>query len=210
MIKKSQFITVYILLALVGLYIILHSDVTVPMNRNFSEFPVMLKGWQMVSQGQLSQGVIDVLKPTDYLSRTYAANDGGTVSLYIGYHGGGRDAGEIHSPKHCLPGSGWQVVSEKKNRVDVNGNPVNIVEAVYQKGDERELFLYWFQVKNKSLTDEYNLKLSELVNSMLYRRRDASFVRISVPSQKDPGQDVALGKSFIKDFYPVIAEFLPG
>ncbi len=86
---------------------------------------------------------------------------------------------------------------------------MNLVEAVYQKGEDRALFLYWYQVKDRSLTNEYTLKLSEIVNSMVYRRRDASFVRVSIPVQENMEQGVAAGERFVRDFYPVIAEFLP-
>jgi EpsI family protein len=150
-----------------------------------------------------------VLKPTDYISRTYAGNDGRLVELYIGYHGGGKNGGEIHSPKHCLPGSGWYESSSRKIRIDMAKGEINLVQAVYQKGESKELFLYWFQVKDKTLTDEYSLKISEIVNSMIYRRRDASFVRISVPVQGDQDQAMATGERFVRDFYPAIREHLP-
>lgn len=209
MIKNFHFIIVCLLLAATGLYLNLHADVTVPMNRPFAEFPTLVQEWRTVSREEFGESVLDVLKPTDYLSRIYAGSDGRTVQLYIGYHGGGKKGGEIHSPRHCLPGSGWYEASSKKTSLDIGGGSVNLVQAVYQKGERRELFLYWFQVQDKTLTDEYALKRSQIVNSMLHRRRDASFVRISVPLEGRPEQSVADGERFVRDFYPVIAEHLP-
>jgi EpsI family protein len=211
MIKSSRFVIVFILLAGAGLYINLHADITVPMNKPFSQFPLAIKEWKMVSQAEFSATVLDVLKPTDYLYRTYAGGDGRQAQLYIGYHGGGKGGGEIHSPKHCLPGSGWYEATTRKTSLDVGGRTIDLVETVYQKGDSKELFLYWFQVKERSITNEYSLKLSEIVNSMLYRRRDASFVRISVPVvQGELEQATTTGEKFVRDVYPAIREFLPG
>lgn len=209
MIKKSHFIAVYVLLALTGLYVNLHADIAVPLNRPFAEFPREVGGWRAVSETEFSDRVLEVLKPTDYLSRTYTGSNGRTVQLYIGYHGGGKGAGEIHSPKHCLPGSGWYEVSNTKTRLDVGGKQMNLVHAVYQKGESTELFLYWFQVGDKTISDEYSLKISQIVNSMFHRRRDASFVRISVPVQGDQAQAAATGERFVRDFFPVIREVLP-
>jgi EpsI family protein len=86
---------------------------------------------------------------------------------------------------------------------------INLVRAVYQMGENRELFIYWFQVRDRSISSEYTLKLAEIVNSVLYRRRDASFIRISVPVETDIDQAVARGEQFIRDFEPVFKGYLP-
>ena len=122
---------------------------------------------------------------------------------------GGQGAGEIHSPKHCLPGSGWFEVSSARTRMPGAGGGLNLVRAVYQKGDSRELFLYWYQVRGESISEEYSLKLAEIANSVLYRRRDAAFIRVSVPFGGSEEQALALGERFVGDFYATISSFLP-
>jgi EpsI family protein len=209
MIKLNRFMTVYILFALVALYLATHADTAVPINKPFTDFPVRRGGWQMTYQQQFTEGELAVLKPTDYLSRQYVSPDGQRVSLYLGYHSGGKGTGGIHSPKHCLPGSGWYEVSSAKAVVPVAGESVNLVKAVYQKGEGKELFLYWFQVRDASLNDEYQLKFAEITNSATSRRRDSTFIRISVPFESDRGKAEAVGLQFINDFLPVIREFLP-
>jgi EpsI family protein len=209
MIARSKFLTVYALLAITALYLNLHSDIAVPTNRPFSEFPVENRGWRMVSQSEFSDNVLSVLKPTDYLYRQYTGPDGANVSLYMGFHGGGKGSGGIHSPKHCLPGSGWYEVSSSNTSVDLPGGKVGLVRAVYQKGESSELFLYWFQVKGRALTDEYSLKLAEITNSVRYRRKDSAFIRVSVPFGADEKKAMGTAVRFLLDFYPVIQEFLP-
>jgi EpsI family protein len=209
MIEKFRFIVVYTLLGITALYLFTHADTAVPMNKPFSEFPVRVGTWQMTAQHQFSDDVLGVLKPADYLSRQYAAPDGRQVSLYLGYHSGGKDSGPIHSPKHCLPGGGWYEVSTEKVVADAGATKINLVRAIYQKGESKELFLYWFQVRDNSLDNEYSLKLAEILNSLTSRRRDSTFVRISVPFETDRDKAVALGMQFIRDFQPVIREFLP-
>lgn len=204
-----RFLLVYILFAATGLVITFHSDIEVPINKPFSEFPQQWKSWQIVSRNEFSADVLNVLKAKDYLSCQYKDTDGKSVSLYIGYHSGGKDSGGIHSPKHCLPGTGWYETSTRRGELAIPGGSINLVRAVYQKGESKELFMYWFQVRDRSISDEYSLKLAEIVNSVLYRRRDASFIRVSVPVDSDVDRAVARGEQFIRDFEPLFREFLP-
>lgn len=207
--NQMRFILVYALFSASALFIVLHRDTYVPTNRPFSEFPEKVQSWQMSKLNRFSDNILAVLKPTDYLFREYKDTSGKDVSLYIGYHGGGKKSGEIHSPKHCLPGSGWYEVSTGRSALSIPGGTINLVKAIYQKGENKELFLYWFQVQDRSLSNEYSLKMAEIVNSALHRRRDASFIRISVPVDADVDHAVARGEQFIRDFEPFFREYLP-
>ena len=209
MIGRKQFLAVYALLIAAGLYLGLHRDLGVPMKKPFDQFPSSVSQWRMSQESGLSSEVQAVLKASDVLLRQYVSAQGERVQLYIGYHDGGRGTGEIHSPKHCLPGSGWFEVSSARTRMPGAGGGLNLVRAVYQKGDSRELFLYWYQVRGASISEEYSLKVAEIANSVLYRRRDAAFVRISVSFAGSEQQAAALGERFVRDFYPTISSFLP-
>lgn len=205
----GKFVCVFILLTAAALYLNLHKDLEVPINKTFDQFPRVVSGWHMTQEFAMPDNIQKVLKASDTLTRRYVTAEGKTVDLYIGYHGGGKESGEIHSPKHCLPGGGWFEVSTKRMALDVSGTKVNLVQAVYQKGDRRELFLYWFQVQDKTISDEYSLKIAEITNSIINRRRDASFIRISIPFESDEQGAVATGERFVKDFMPALREFLP-
>ena len=52
--------------------------------------------------------VVRALDPTSYLSRTYrkGSND---ADLFIAFYAQQRAGESMHSPKHCLPGSGWEI-----------------------------------------------------------------------------------------------------
>jgi exosortase D (VPLPA-CTERM-specific) len=205
----AGFLPVCLLLIAAALFLNLHSDTAVPTKRPFSEFPQQVAGWKMIDQAQFSANVLSVLKPTDYISRLYQGADGARVNLYVGYHNGGKGTGGIHSPKHCLPGSGWLELSTKESVLATPSGSRNIVRAVYQKGGDKEMFLYWFQMMDSSITDEYSLKLAEIKNSLLHHRRDQTFIRISLPFQQDEARAAAIGEAFIRDFDATFSEFLP-
>ncbi len=163
----------------------------------------------MTGQARFDERVLAVLLPSDYLSRTYKNSQGERVSLYIGYHDGGPDSGPIHSPKQCLPGSGWNRLDDEARTVSVDGRLVNYVGATYQKDMAKQLFLYWFQVRDRFLTNEYALKLAMAKNSFLSNRRDSSFIRLSVMIGENERKARLVGENFIKAFLPAIQESLP-
>lgn len=207
--KNYRFYVVCILLVLTALFVHFHRDVQVPVAKPLTDIPERLDGWVKVDETRFSEAVLKLLRPTDYLYRVYADSSRQPVSLYIGFHGGGPDSGPIHSPKHCLPGSGWLNISETTKSFTVGDDRINLVEAVYQNGDARELFLYWFQVRGESMTSEYALKYAEIKNSILYNRRDSAFIRISIPYRQGDEGSLAAGTRFVRDFYPQIKEVLP-
>jgi EpsI family protein len=198
------------LIIIVGLYINLHADEAVPINRPLSQFPVKFGQWQMVSETSFSEKILNILKPTDFLARDYMnVDDGGRVQLYIGYHNGSKEAGGIHSPKNCLPGSGWYEVISEKFPVEMQGRTIQVVRAVYQRGGDKTLLLYWFQMKGEVLNNEYSLKLGEITNSILYGRRDEAFIRISVSSASSLKHAEDIAKRFTREVKPVSDSFLP-
>ena len=207
--QRGRFVIVSILLVLTSSFIYLHSDLKVPMNKPFTEFPVYYQQWHMVEQSMISAEALEVLKPTDYVDRKYISDTGVPVNMYIGYHGGGRDSGGIHSPKNCMLGSGWIEEPEIQIEMNVDGKRLNVNKAVYQNGGIKQLLLYWYMVKGKPITSEYSRKAHEIMNSAFYRRTDAAFIRISMTFEGDEGPALASGIKFINDFYPLITEFLP-
>lgn len=209
MIEKMRFVVLLALLACAFAYMRLHRDLLVPVPRPFVEFPITHQGWVMVGQSTLSENVLGVLKPTEYLSRRYARPDGARVDLYLSFFNGSKDSGSIHSPKHCMPGGGWTELASGTVDVDIGGKTITLARAVYGLGDARELLLYWFDVRGQTLVDEFSLKFMEIVGSALHRRRDQSFIRISVPVGVDDGVAMTQCVDFLRDFYPEIRKFIP-
>lgn len=206
---NGRIAVVCVLVILAAVYLYLHEDISVPVNKPFSTFPVKHGEWTMTGESFMTDPVLEKLRPTDYLLRAYQNERGERVTVYIGFHGGGKEGGEIHSPKHCLPGSGWFEVYSRKSTVDTSMGAINLVKALYRKGESKQLFIYWFQVRGDTIDNEYSLKLAEIANSAIHRRRDAAFIRISVPFVNDESVAMQVGSRFISDFYPLLHSYLP-
>ena len=206
---RFRFFVLYALLASMAAYMSFHQDLVVPLAKPFGEFPPAHASWRMVGQSSLSESVIKVLMPTEYLSRRYVSENGAVVDMYLSFFDGAPNSGRIHSPKHCMPGSGWFEISSKRTSLDLGGERVNMVQAVYAMGEQRELIYYWFDMRGNTISDEYSLKLAEISGSIFHNRRDQSFIRISVRASKDVQEAQQNMESFLKDFYPLIRKYLP-
>ncbi len=209
LIKPWRFYILFVLLGFSALYVFTRTEADVPINKQLSLFPQNVNGWTMTGDARFDERVLAVLLPTDYISRTYADSEGNKLSLYVGFHNGGPKSGPIHSPKQCLPGSGWNRLKDEVRYVKLGNEEIPYVSAVYQKDSEKQLFLYWFQVRDQILTNEYSLKLAMVKNSLLSNRRDSSFIRLSVMDSDGEEQAIKVGEQFIRDFFPAISEALP-
>jgi EpsI family protein len=206
---QLRYVIVYLLLGLTALFVYTHETIAVPVNKPLADIPTTFDEWTMTAQSRFDPNVLANLKPTDYLYRVYKDTEGNRVTFYLGYHAGGPESGPIHSPKHCLPGSGWFELSGVKRNIPMEDDELPVVQSVYQNDDQKEMFIYYFQVKGRILTDEYSLKLAEIINSVLYNRRDSAFIRISIPFSGDQSEAASVGERFVSKIYPHIVSVLP-
>lgn len=173
-----------------------------------SEFPRSVAGWSSLGDEVFDTAIIEVLKPTDYLARTYSKPGGERVNVYLGYHGGGKDSGEVHSPRHCLPGSGWQLVETSPTVIDTPAGKVNAAAALYAKGESRQLFLYWFEVGGTSTPSEYRMKYEQTVGTLAKNRKDVLFVRLAAPVTTSVEAASASATAFAREAAPSIRRML--
>ena len=139
-----------------------------------------LAGWQAVGDQALGARVLKVLLPTSYLSRTYKKNDL-QLGLFIAFYAQQRAGESMHSPKHCLPGSGWEIWNYASALIPVNGQQITVNKYSIHNSGERLLMFYWYQSKQRVIASEYLGKLLLVQDALLDGRTAGSIVRITVP-----------------------------
>jgi EpsI family protein len=207
---RNKCIVLAFLLALFGVVGSMRSAVSTPSFVPFDTFPIKIGDWMMQKSFSMTGRELSLLQLSDYMLRRYSSPAGTSLDLYVGYHGGGKETGPIHSPKHCLPGSGW--LAQRTEIVSLsleNGEHIKAVRAVYGKDGDTVAFYYWFDVLGKTYVDEYALKFAEIMGVLLRNRRDALLVRVSVPTSGDVQRDNEIVQSFVRGFYPTLRHFIP-
>jgi EpsI family protein len=154
----------------------------VPVRQPLAAFPSAMGHWRGYDDPPLAEDVQTVLNADDLLMRTYFAPDGTTVGLYVGYWEAQRRGDAVHSPLNCLPGTGWQPLSNRlvaiRQGTGSNGQPIEVNRYVIQKGAERLLVLYWYQGHGRVVASEYAGKFFLVADAIRMGRTDTSIVRV--------------------------------
>ena len=145
-------------------------------------------GWTAVQDHELPAGTLRALDATSYLSRTYR-KDSTDVDLFIAFYAQQRAGESMHSPKHCLPGSGWEIWRHDSAVVSTNGKPYEVNKYSIQNAGTRMLMFYWYQSKGRIIASEYLGKILLAQDTILTGRTAGSIVRIMLPDVPSADKD---------------------
>jgi EpsI family protein len=169
---------------------------------NLAALPYGVSGWTGTEATPLDEETLRVLGADAYVNRTYIAGAGAPVGLYIAYYGAPRPGVSVHSPLHCLPGTGWEPLDV--GTVDVASNQMR--RLVVRKNGDRALVLYWYAMHGRVVSSEVMSKLWLLHDSIRYGRRDAALVRIVVPITGSVDDAERRGVAFTRDLLPYLSQ----
>src|SRR5512138_2316942 len=113
-----------------------------------------ISGWTMSEEHKLPSRTLRALDASEYLSRTYR-KDAVDLDLFIAFYAQQRAGESMHSPKHCLPGAGWEIWQHDSALVPVAGQQIRINKYSIQNSGTRMLMFYWYQSKNRIVASEY-------------------------------------------------------
>lgn len=200
-----------LLAAGLGLRAVSHGE-AIPLRQSFEALPLRLASWSGRPM-TLDAKVLEILRVDDYVLRQYGDGQGLPVELYVGYYQSQRQGATYHSPKNCLPGSGWTFVSTGTMPLQVGtptASPVAINQFVIQKGLDKQLVLYWYHDRGRIITSEYWAKLYLMWDAIWRNRTDGAFVRITVPfAGASEEQALQQGRAFAEHIFPLLSSYLP-
>ncbi len=192
-----------------GIYLVYSPrDLVVPKIEQLSTLPNQVGPWYGGNDTIFDAPTLNVLRPTDYIMRTYTNSQGVPVSLYVGYHDGSPTAGPIHSPKNCLPGGGWEFKSIEDVKMTAMDSDINIVRAVLTKNGQDITYYYWYQVRGEVITTDLDMKFAEFMGVLTENRKDAAFIRIGL-TMANKEEELQAMRNFFKEIYPFIKNHLP-
>ena len=165
--------------------------------------PYTVDSWHGQDAGPLDKATEEELAADLVLNRTYKDTDGSEADLYVAYYSQQRPGVSIHSPLHCLPGTGWDVVSNDTIGLDVGGTPQHVHRLIAQKAASRVMVLYWYSINGRMITSELASRVQLLSNRIRLGRNDAALVRIAVPViDTDDAAAESRGIAFVRALVP--------
>jgi EpsI family protein len=163
------------------------------------QMPSRLGAWAAVHSESLSDAVQRTLGADSYLSRVYTRS-GQPLNLFVAYYALQRAGESMHSPKNCLPGSGWEIWKQGRTQVQAGGEPVQINRYHIQGNGKRWVVLYWYQTKERVIADEYLGKAYLAWDAVTKGRTGGSIVRITVADRPDSIEEgIAFAASVIPE-----------
>lgn len=201
-------------LLLLGALLILQLRSTgeaVPIRKTLDSFPRSIGTWHAREAGNLGPDIVNVLKVNDYLMQRYGNVDGRTLWLYIGYWSTQRKGAQIHSPRNCLPGGGWEPIEASQVTVALPAPypPIIVNRYLIQKDRDQQVVLYWYQSQGKALADELTAKIEMVRSAIIRNRTDGALVRVSAPVMGSTAETTESLTRYVQALYPILSEYLP-
>ncbi|MCI0617655.1 EpsI family protein [bacterium] len=141
-------------------------------------FPEQIDGWHS-EELSIDETLERVLHIDQTLMRNYVGINGERVQLFIGYYQDQKFGAQIHSPQHCLPGSGWTIIRHEKIRFPPDSR--HEVNRLYNtKNSESQFVVYWFSSGGSIVESEVGLKTRLLINAIKNQATSVYLCRISL------------------------------
>lgn len=183
----------------------------IPARELLSSFPNEINGWYGHDR-PIPDDVRQILGPGDFLDRLYMEPQHYPINLFIAYFPSQKSGNSIHSPKNCLPGSGWSVEDSGVKVLPLpDSSSVTVNRYIVTKGSDRALVLYWYQAHGRVDYSEYRAKFDLISDSLKLNRTDGALVRILTPIADNESLATAelRAAQFADQIWPHLSRFIP-
>jgi EpsI family protein len=173
------------------------------------QFSSDIGAWTLDSDEPMGKEVLDRLHPDDYLIRSYTNSaNAASIGLFVAYFRTQRTGHLPHSPKNCLPGSGWIPQIAEVTEIPVDGGWMRVNRDIVQKGGSRALVFYWYQNWNRVDASEYAARAHLILDAIRYDRTDTALVRVTVPLVDDEKTANLAAVAFAQSVYALMQKQL--
>lgn len=197
---------------LLGAFILLHNlshgEPVVP-HQPLRDLPYTVGAWSG-QEHPLSERMVQAVSVSDYTNRLYSADGYAPVSLYVGYYGTQKTGDTIHSPKNCLPGSGWDPIHSALATITVaDGRQIVVNDYIIQRDQDKQLVFYWYQGRGRVIASEYSGKFWMVADAISRHRTDGALVRLITPmNDSEPSARARLIR-FTQYLFPDLDNIIP-
>lgn len=167
-----------------------------------ASIPLVVGRWSGAEAPPLDAETRRELGADAYVTRSYAAAGQAPVGLYIAYYAEQRPNVSIHSPLHCLPGTGWEPLEVSAISVPGAAAPIQARRMLVRKDLDRAVVFYWYAVHGRVLASELGSRFWLLHDALTLGRSDAALVRLSVPVTRSVDAADAEGVAFARALLP--------
>jgi EpsI family protein len=179
---------------------------------NLASFPTAIGDWTKVREDVLAEGVVKNLGADARITSTYLDRRTGLYAdLLVAYFQSQRGgASQPHSPKVCLPATGWEPQEAGELTLPFPSGNITVNRFVLAGGAQRAVVTYWYQTSRRVVAGEWAAKFWLAADALRDRRSDTTLVRIFVWDGK--GGDTEATEAAVRftgSLYPLLRAHLP-
>lgn len=139
-----------------------------------------LPGYAFTDQ-QVSAEERQVAGMTSYVARSYERDGVVAFTTLVTYYDRQTHGKTIHSPRNCLPGAGWEIVSGGPRTLRLDGSSHSVNRYLLRNGPSTAVAYYWYQGRGRITANEYAVKWNLLRDAALMGHTEEALVRVVVP-----------------------------
>jgi EpsI family protein len=148
------------------------------------------------------------LRANEFFIRDYRNARGDAVTLYVAYFDA-RYGGTTHNPDICYPSQGWNIVERTHAAVQVDDGTIETTRMLIQKGLEKELILFYYQIGDQTMPELAQYRLSAIVRGILFNRIGGTLVRVSGPVNQTVDKTFEDEAEFLRVISPIVKQYVP-
>jgi exosortase D (VPLPA-CTERM-specific) len=185
-----------------------------PERNLLASLPTSVSGWDAVEK-RMEPGVEQALAVDDYLVADFSRYAPEAVNLYVAYYEEQRGRHEPHSPRICLPGSGWRIADLTKEEIapiESGATPLVVNRVKIVKGGEQRIVYYWYEQRGRSVASWYAMKWYTLWDALVRNRTDGALVRLmtTVNAGEEPQDADERLSALLGAIRPKLKTYIPG
>lgn len=180
--RRSKFISLLVIVSLVIVYTfwMRYREIESPTPPDLGLVPSDAAGYTGRDETLEAESLI-LLGADATLFRTYTREEFPPIWLFLGYFGSQQEYSQIHSPKNCYPGAGWNILHEGTVSIDASSGALRAKKLLISDGIGTRIVVYWFSTPSGALTNEFALKWYQTKRSLFGKPQESTFVRFSTP-----------------------------
>jgi EpsI family protein len=207
-VPKKAYLTVILALSLTACLIYAHTIKASSLaGLRLAEFPMEIGGWEGRSV-PYPDWLPEELGANEFFIRTYRNSEGSTVDLYVAYFDA-RYGGTTHNPYICYPAQGWQIAQSSQSATETGGITVEFTRLMMQKGFEKQLVLFYYQMGDRIMPRLSDYRLAAIVQGILFSNIGGALVQVSAPVDGAVEKAYTAETAFLEVIAPLIEEYLP-
>lgn len=183
-----------------------------PARASFDVFPTRIGDW--VGQREpLDAMYLNTLMLDDYVQSNFRSPDGHVINFYSAYYSRQDLDRHVHSPRECIPGGGWEIqqLATRPFPGTAAGSTFLANRAIIGQGNDRAIVYYWFQARERRVTNDYKMKWYLWWDALTRRRTDGALVRFVAPLTANDTEAAVDARvmAFAAKLNPLLPHYIP-